>query len=190
MMNSNFFRRTAFAIALVSLLCSLVASSNLVAAGTQREHLTAEEIEQVRDNQELDKRIGVFIKAVERRLQVINGQTPALSKKAEKEAAKDAELYGALPQGTRAQLLSDIANILDEAITNIDDAAIHSEKSPLIPKALRKLAEASERFMPQFVALRDKAQEGAERDWLERSYENAQSIVQAAKKLPEETKKK
>ena len=152
-------------------------------ARAQREHLTPEEIEQVRDNQALDKRMGVFVKAVERRvLAISNPQT------AEKQSAKDTEKVGVL-DGTRAQMLSDIAGILDEAITNIEDASIHSEKSPLIPKALRKLAEAPSRFLPQLTALRDSIEDERERDALERAIESLQQIAEAAGKLLPEQKK-
>ena len=156
----------------------------------QPEKLTTQQIERVRDNQELDKRIGVFIKAIERSLQINNGVPAATGKKAAKEAEHDAEAYGAMPTGTRTQLLSDIARILDEAITNIDDASIHAEKSPLIPKALNKLADASERFIPQFMALRERVTEEPERDALESAAEHAQSIIAALKKLPQDAKKK
>lgn len=158
------------------------------AARAQREHLTPEETELVRDNQVLDLRMGVFARAVERRLLVL-----ANPQAAEKLSSKDAEKWGAIPAGTRAQLLSDVARILDEAITNIDDAAIHSEKSPFIPKAVRKLAEACSRFIPQLTAMREATENAAERDLLEQAVESAQQIVEAADKLPAEeveTKKK
>lgn len=161
-----------------------------LAAGprAQRESLTPEEIELVREHQELDKRTGIFIKAIERRLLVLTpSSSPTVSAK---QAQKDAEKMGALPESTRAQLLSDIAKILDEAITNIDDAAVHNDKSPLIPKALRKLVEATQRFHPQLVALRRAMpDEVPEREWLERAIEHAASILEAAGKLQAEPKK-
>ena len=83
----------------------------------------------MRVNQTLDLRTGVFVKAVERRLAAI-----ADPKAAEKLSAKELEQWGAV-KGTRAQLLTDIERILEEAVTNIEDAAIHSAKSSLIPKS-------------------------------------------------------
>lgn len=192
-MKSQRPRRPLFVSAIASLLLVsflLPSHAASVARPMQREHLTPEEIEQVRNNQTLDTRIEVFIKAADRRWQILSGQKPdTSSKKARKQAEKDAELLGDMPEGTRAQLLSDIAKILDEAIVNIDDAAIHANKSPLVPKALRKLAEASDRLLPQFAALRDKTQDTAERESLELAIEHAQSIVEAVKKLAVETKK-
>ena len=150
----------------------------------QREHLTPEEIELVRDNQELDKRTSVFIKAAERRLLVANNPQSAAAKL----SAKDLEKWGEL-KGTRAELLSDLARILDEAITNIDDAAQHNEKSSLVPKSLRMLADACNRFAPQLASMRDAAQDDAEREWIEKAVENAQEVIEAAGKLAHDAKK-
>ena len=181
-MKMNYKRlRHACAVTLIALLQLLAPAPS---ASAQREHLTPEEIELVRENQALDARIGVFVKAAERRLRAVS-EPQAASVKPEK---KEKENLGVL-EGTRAQLLSDLAGILDEAITNIEDASIHSEKSPLIPKALRKLAEGCNRLLPQLSALRQTIEDDRERDSLERSIESAQQIVDAASKLPSEIKK-
>lgn len=181
-------RRLSRAASLLSLL--LLATSFAPATNAQRakrEHLTPQEIEIVRDAQELDVRSGVFIKAVERRLRIIFNQT-APDTKQEKQIA---EALGTLPQGTRTELLYDIAHILDEAIENVDDTAQRNPKSPLLPKAVRKLAEASTRFLAQLTPLRASINDKAEREQLEQAIDNAQQIVEAAKKLPaEETKEK
>ena len=173
------------------ILASLVTPHAIPAfagASHQREHLTPEEVELVRDNQALDARVGVFARAVERRLLVLSEPGAV-----EKVSSKDADKWGALPKGTRAQMISDIARILEEAVTNIEDASIRSEKSLLIPKALRKLAEASARFLPRLAAMRESAQDEAELDLLAQAIESAQEVIDAASKLPAdttETKKK
>lgn len=176
-------KRAACAVALLTTVLLPAADA------AQREHLTPQEVELVRDNQALDARMGVFARAVERRLDLL-----ADPRAVEKLAAKDAEKWGTLPKATRGQLLSDIARILEEAVTNIEDASIHSEKSPLIPKALRKLAEATDRFLPRLTALRAGVEDDAERDLLEQAIESAHEVVDAAARLPEEepttTKKK
>jgi hypothetical protein len=168
-MNKNPRRRAAALLILFSLLFPLSAP----AAAPQREHLTPEEVEIIRDTQELDKRTAVFIKAVERRLL-------ALSDPSAKQLKDDLEKWGEV-KGTRTQLLSDVARILDEAVVNIDDAHTHNQKSPLLRKALFKLSEASNRFIPQLVPLRAAAQTEPEREVLEQAIEQAQQIVEAAK---------
>ncbi|HYN85672.1 MAG TPA: hypothetical protein VER32_10480 [Pyrinomonadaceae bacterium] len=170
---------------LTTFALALLFAAPSAAARAQREHLTPEEVELVRDNQELEKRTGIFVKAIERRLVALGVAQTGGPQKPDKDAGK----WGVLPTSTRAQLLQDIAKILDEASVNIDDASIHAEKSSQIPKALRRLAEACSRFLPQFAALRNNVKDGAEREWLERAVETSEEVVAALSKLPAETKK-
>ena len=190
-MNNPSIRRALLALLLAMpvvgtlLFYSLNTTLAASVAASQREHLTAAEIELVRDTQELDKRTQVFVKAVERRMLVMTDPAAAA-----KQAQKDVELWGELPQGTRTQLFSDIGRILDEAITNIDDAAERSPQSTLLAKSLRILADASQSLVPRLTSKRDSASTEAERDALEQAIENAQTVIEAAKKLPPEEKKK
>lgn len=155
-------------------------------AAQTREHLTAQEIDLVKEAQILDKRIDVFIKASERRLLAISGTAAANAK----QLKKDAEKWGELPAGSRAELVSDIARILDEAITNIDDVSARDERNPLIPKALRRLAQAVSNIQSQLAPLKDQMKSDAEVASFELLNEDAQSILEAAKKLPPEVEKK
>src|SRR5690349_11372710 len=142
-------------IALTLLL--VLIGPGLVRAQT-RDHLTPQEVDLVKDAQVLDKRIDVFIKAAERRMMVINGTVPANTKQSKKEA----ELWGDLPTGSRAELVSDIARIFDEAITNIDDVSARDERNPLIAKSLRKLATSVNAIMTQLKPLSAEAKSDAE----------------------------
>jgi len=153
-----------------------------------RDHLTPQEVDLVKEAQVLDKRIDVFIKAANRRVIVLNGgaATPANTK----QAKKDAELWGEMPTGSRAELVSDIARILDEAITNIDDVSARDERNPLIGKSLRKLAQAVNTIMEQVKPLSAAAKGDAEIASFEMLNEDAQSILEAAAKLPPEVEKK
>src|SRR6185369_7447343 len=72
-----------------------------------RDHLTEREVDLVKDAQELDKRIDVFVKAADRRLLSLNG-VDAVSAK---QLKKDNEAWGELPTGSRAELVGDIARI-------------------------------------------------------------------------------
>ena len=145
-----------------------------------RDHLTEQEVELVKDSQILDKRIEVFIKAADRRMQVLNGTEATNAKQSKKEA----ELWGALPTGTRAELIGDIARIFDEAITNIDDVSSRDEKNPLISKALRNLAAAATRIVGQLKPLEPQLKGDSELSSFDQLVENAESIIQAANKLP------
>ncbi len=160
-----------------SLLFALCACLSLCAsaAAQRREHLTPEEIELVRDNQELDARTKVFITAAERRLLAVTN--PAESAK---NAPKEKEKWGVV-QGTRTQLFYDISKILDEAVVNVDDVAEHNPETPLLRKSLYMLAEASSKMLPELTKLREAAQSEAEADQLDRALETAREITDAAK---------
>lgn len=170
------------ALRAASLLCLLaltlaLAVTQVEAAAFKRDHLTPQEADLVREAQELDKRIAVFIKAAERRLSVLTNPQAAA------QMQKDAEKWGEL-KGARADFLYDLAKILDEAITNIDDVSSRDERNPLVPKAIRKLAEASQRILAGLAPLHDKVEAGKERASLEQAVENAESVIEAAGKLP------
>jgi hypothetical protein len=142
-----------------------------------RDHLTPQEADMVRDAQELDKRTAVFIKAAERRMLAVNDPNTV------KQSKDEIEKWGEL-KGTRTDFLYDLSKILDEAITNIDDVSSRDERNPLVPKSIRKLAEASARILAQLEPLSDKVEEGKERTWLEQAIEHAREIVEAAGQLP------
>lgn len=157
-----------------------------VAFSQARDHLTPQEVDLVKDAQILDKRIDLFIKAADRRLLALNATGPANAR----QVKKDSETWGELPTGTRAELMGDIARIFDEAITNIDDVSSRDENNPLIPKALRKLAAAASRVVEQLKPLAAQGNVASEASTLDQLIENAESILQAANKLPPETVKK
>lgn len=174
---------------LLTLLCVLFVGSSFVSQASilqKRDHLTQQEVDLVKEAQVLDKRIDIFIKAAERRLLAISGATAANAK----QLKKDSEKWGKLPTGSRAELVSDIARILDEAITNIDDVSSRDERNPLISKSLRKLAQAVNTIMTQLKPLSAEAKSDAEIASFELLHEDAQSILEAVNKLPPEAEKK
>src|ERR1041385_7027724 len=138
--------------ALVSVALFFVAVLSCFKAGAsarQRDHLTPEEVELVRDNQELDKRTQVFVKAPEGRILPVTNP-----EESPRQSAKDKEKWGEV-KGTHTQLFYDVSKILEEASTNIDDAATHNPESPLLRKSLFILSEAVGRILPQLAKLRE-----------------------------------
>lgn len=172
-------RKASLLLALL-LMFPFTARASVRNGAQGRDHFTELEVEQIKETQILDKRIGVFVKAIERRLRVLTGTTTDTTK----QQKKDSELYGELPSGSRAELIGDIAKILDEAITNIDDVSSRDEKNPLIPTALRLLANEAKRVVEQLRPLQSQASGDAEVGSIEQVTENAESILAAANKLP------
>lgn len=151
-----------------------------VTTNAQRDHLTDSESELIRYYQELDKRIEVLIKAADRRFAVINGTKPASSKK----LFKDEPDWGEPPKGTRAELLGDVAGILDEAITNIDDVSRRDAKNPMLSRSLRKLTAAANSYLNQIAALKNQSTDPDDLAAMARVADNANEIIQASSKLP------
>ena len=166
-------------VALFILIATFAISARATFA-QHRDHLTEQEAELVRDNQELDKRMEVFIKAADRRFAIING----LPQPTPKKVKKDDPDWGEPPKGTHAELLTDIADILDEATTNIDDVVRKDAKNSLLHKSLRKLATAANGYMNQLAILKDKTQNEDELAAIERAFDNAKEIAEAGGKLP------
>jgi hypothetical protein len=159
------------------------------ASAQKRDFLTEQEGELVRFHQELDGRIEVFIKAIDRRFAIINGTVQPKTKK----SVSDEPEWGEVPKGTRVELLSDIAGILDAAIENIDDVSRRDEKNPLISRSLRKLTSAANGFLTKLAALKDQTKNEDEIAAIERVADNANQIIEVGSKLPaavEDKKKK
>jgi hypothetical protein len=173
-------RRPLFCLAQLCLLFSCYLTAQALPPQA-RDYLTPKEIDLVKDAQELDKRIDVFIKAANRRLVVIKGLDANT-----KEIKKDAEFWGDLPVGTRSELVGDIARILDAAIDNIDDVSYRDEKNPALPRALRKLVGAASHISEQLKPLQSSATDEAEARNFDELMDNAETIVQAASKLSPE----
>ena len=179
-------RASARGPAIIMLQVALFAGVLFIAVSASaqtRDNLTDQETELVRFHQELDKRIEVFIKAIDRRLAIISGAAAAPSRK----ATKDEPEWGDLPRGSHTELLGDIAGILDEAITNIDDVSRRDEKNPLISRALRKLTTAANGYLTQLAALRNQTKDADEQAAIERVADNVNQIIEVGAKLPPPT---
>lgn len=152
-------------------------------SGQRADHLTNEEVELVRDIQEVDLRMEIYTRAIERRLIAING-TATLGKDELKRIEKETEKWGEIPKGKFSELLADIPRILDEAVNKIEDVAERNEESDLFPFAVyiladhcRMLPEALEKLRPRAAGPRDIA-------LINSSIDQCADIVQASEKVP------
>jgi len=173
-------RRSLLLLILHSALVGGFFLGNGSVAAQTRDHLTDQETELVRFYQELDKRIDVFIKAIDRRFAMIAGTPQPGGKK----LVKDEPDWGELPKGTRAELLGDIAGILDEAITNLDDVSHRDEKNPLLSRSLRKLTSSANGYLHQLTALKEQVKDPDEAAAIDRVADNAKQIIEVGTKLP------
>ncbi len=152
----------------------------------KRDNLTNEEDLIVRDAQEINLRMEVFVKIIDRRLSALTDANAAQSKAAQKDANK----WGEPRTGTRAELFFDIEKTLSEAIGKIDDVAERDQKNPLFPKAVRILANACQRFLPEFKSFQNKtALSEKEKMLIANSIDDCNQIIEASAKVPKEAPK-
>ncbi len=162
----------------------------------QRDYFTPEEVELIRDAQQIDQRINVLTHAIDRRFAVLNVDVHA---PAYKEKGQE---WGPAPTGSRLDLLIDIKRIMQKAIDDIDNLSerpnsmVIEEPDPrdkkkkpqsfaeLFPIAVRELAAAAERYGPALKIELDKTKLPEEKGAILDSLEMCDEIVAALNKLP------
>lgn len=161
------------------------------ASGQRRDSMTDEEVEIVRNSQDIDKRIDVLTKMLDRRFSALGIEVGGW-----KQAEKSKEEWGAIRTGTKTELLLDVRAILQKAIDDVDDVAMHNENTLtqnkteglLFPKAVRSLAAAAARYLPQLKATLEKTTDEKDRGLILASIEHCEAILDSVSKLPPETK--
>jgi hypothetical protein len=152
-------------------------------AQRRRDHLTDQEIEIVRDVQEIDYRMLVFIKAIERRLVVLEG-VDNLSADQVKKIDKEEDKWGELPEGTQTELLSDIDKILDEAINKIEDVAERDVESDLFPIAVYILSESAKNIIPRIEKFAENNENARDIALINSAVRQCSDIIEASSKVP------
>lgn len=172
--------KSAF-VFLTAIFC-FISGGAQTADAQRRDHLSAMEVEIVREAQEIDRRTEVFVKAIDRRFLVLNKDNSQA-----KQVQKDIDIWGELPTGTRLQLFTDIRRLLEESINNIDDVAAHNKTdAKLFPKAVRTLAEAADRYLPRLKAELTRTADEREKSAILSSIEYCGQIIEASVKVPKE----
>ncbi len=178
--------------ALISLAAVIVACSVLFpasASAQRRDYMTDAEIELVRDAQEIDSRIDVLTRAIERRFFALSISVSGAQQKEDK-----SDKWGAPPTGSRLELLSDIKQLLQKAIDDIDNVAAHAtakeaktkaekKKAQRFPNAVRNLAAAARRYLPALKQQLDQAGSEKEKGPILDSIDSCNQIIEAAGKL-------
>ena len=157
----------------------------------KRDNLTNEEDLIVREIQEIDGRMQVFVKIIDRRLFALNDPNAKTSKQAQKDTNND---WGELRTGTIGELFWDIQKTLDEAVGKIDDVAERDQKNPLFGKAVHVLSDGCTKWQPQFKIFLDKATDDKDKGLILNSADTCAQILEASKKVsaevPKDDKKK
>lgn len=159
--------------ALASIGLMALLHGNGFSQAVKRDHLTEKEDELVREVQEIDKRVEVFIKAADRRLLVL-GNPNATQKK------KEEESWGPLPTGSKLELLQDYKKILEEAEEKLDDSLNRDSKNPLLEKGFKAFVEAAKRQIPALKALAPQLADKREQRALAEAIAEAETVAGAS----------
>jgi hypothetical protein len=183
-MNKSFFLVLGFIVI-------LLAVSALPTSAQRRDYMTDPEIELVRDSQDIDKRVEVLTKMIDRRFAAIGVEVGGW-----KPSEKDQKLWGEPPAGNQSNLLSDVRQLLQKAVDDVDDVAEHNENTLtqnkteglLFPAAVRSLAASATRYQPALKSLLDKTKDERDKGIILTSMELCREILDSVTKLPAETK--
>ncbi len=107
--------------------------------------LNEQEIERIREAQEIDQRTEVFLKLAGRRLTALEGRPDQLTKR---------EQWGEPPNGSPQQLLAAYTRILEELADKLDAVAeTKGEKDPKLRKALARVRHDMESHLTRLERL-------------------------------------
>jgi hypothetical protein len=191
-----------------SIIAVLLLSLTVSAAQKRREYFTEDELDLVRDAQELSTRVPVFIKLAERRL-IILGVHEKSDKQKEKER-KDQEQYekdkkkaGAkastvkppvdelayLHDFTRTEMIRGYIEAIEEIMSNIDD---NYERKLDTRGALEDLEKFTRETLPELEKFQTKTEveKTALQDAIDKAKEANQGAKDAMKVVPKTEKKK
>jgi hypothetical protein len=176
----------AFFVAIALILIPNFVSS---AHAQRRDYMTDPEIELIRDSQEIDKRIDVLTKMIDRRFTALGIDSGGW-----KAAAKEQKAWGDAPTGSRSQLFADIRQLLQKAVDDIDDVAEHNANTqtankvegPLFPTAVRSLAAAATRYRPVLNSELPKTTDERDKGMILNAIELCDSILESVVNLPPE----
>jgi len=177
--------RSSLLIVLTLALMSLCPSAS--AFQEADDYLTPQEINQLKEAQEIHLRVKVLMKIAERRLLLL--ENPAAE-----QARKDEREWGALPKASPITLLNHYVKVLDETIINIEDAHAREVDAETLYKALKTFREATEQQLPRLRALHQKVTGDDEKATLQRAIEAAElahsDAADGEKQLAEQVQKK
>ena len=192
---SNLARRSA---ACVAIAFAFILLTSVRSDAQRRDFMTDAEIEIIRDAQDIDMRVDVLTKMIDRRFAALKIDVGGW-----KPPSKLSDAWGDEPTGTRLQLLTDIKRLLQKAVDDIDDVSEHDANAQtqnktngkLFPKAVRSLNAAANRYSPVLKnavkSVDPKSDEAEkERGTMLDSIDLCDQIIEAAAKLPAELKEK
>jgi hypothetical protein len=175
-----------------------ISVQTLKAQSSHRDYMTDAEIELVRDAQDIDARIAILTKMIDRRFAILKIDVGGA-----KIPNKETDAWGPAPTGTQEEILDDIRKLLDKAIDDVDNVATHPVKYEIdkdhpdkekkvdeqrFPKSVKDFAAAAKRYQPALKNLLGKTIDEKEKGLILASLESCDEVIAATTKLPAEVK--
>lgn len=157
------------------------------ANGQRRDYMIEEEIELVRENQDIDLRIAVLVRMIDRRFAAMDIEVDGW-----KPRDRDTHKWGELPEAKNIERWWDIRQLLQKAVDDIDsiaerdgDALMQNRTSgKLFPKAVKTLDTAAKRYLAPLKRASETTKDEREKGLIHNSIELCEQIIEAASKLP------
>src|SRR5262249_36136040 len=154
-------------------------------AGQSGDYMTEQENEDVREAQEIDGRIKVFMKIAGHRLALLthspdedSGKKP--NKKSGKQSEQEEKDQLALSKLSHADLLRQYSRAIQETMDKLDDAHERNPKSSALTKALITLRDSTDKQLSILHSLEAGAKDQAERDALRQAIKDAEEANKGA----------
>jgi hypothetical protein len=158
------------------------ASTNRPQAG---DYMTEQENEDIREAQEIDSRIKVFMKIAGHRLAILTHTSDEdagkkVTKKFSKPSEQEEKDQLALSKLSRTELLRHYSRAIQETMDKIDDAHERNPKSSALSKALVTLRDATDKQLSILHSLEAGTTEHAEADALRQAIRDAEEANKGA----------
>ena len=149
------------------------------------DYMTEQENEDIREAQEIDSRIKVFMRIAGHRLALLSHTSDEdsgkkLTKKFSKPSEQEEKDELALSKLSRAQLLHHYSRAIQETMDKIDDAHERNPKSSALNKALVTLRDATDKQLSILHSLEASAKEQTEADALRQAIKDAEEANKGA----------
>ncbi len=194
---SRWLVKMAARLSFLILLSTIYSLLSNPACAQRHDYMTDEEVEIIRNAQDIDTRIDVLTKMIDRRFAVLGIDVGGW-----KGPSKDTGEWGPPPKGERIELFSDIKRLLQKAIDDIDnlnefpnsatvrdmkdrdDARRAKEDPHRFSKAVNALAKAAGRYKPPLVAALDATKVEKDKGPILDAIDSCSEIIIAVERLP------
>jgi hypothetical protein len=148
------------------------------------DYMTEQENEDIREAQEIDSRIKVFMKIASHRLALLTHAPEDAAHKPNKKAGKEPDQQEkdeiALSKLSHAKLLNHYSRAIQETMDKLDDAYERNPKSSALTKALVTLRDSTDKQLSILHSLEPGAKDQAEADALRQAIKDAEEANKGA----------